>query len=367
MSRRPSPARLLAYLSIVAVPLAGCEQREGSVPAPPAASTPSAPTTTPPPSSSSAAPAAAEPLPTGAWHLATLQLPREPEVAIEAGPQYTIEFAAGRVSGQADCNRYTGGYEQPSAGRLQFGLFAATLAACPPPSRAPDFMRVLGSATRYELRGERLVLTADDGAALTFAREAPVASAAPEVGRTFAFECAGDLSFTVRTGAGEVAVWAPRALGGRYAVLSLTRSASGARYEEGDFSFWNKGELATFELAGQTYVDCRSNPRQVPWADAARRGATFRALGQEPSWNLEVHRDRLVLVTDLGTETAEFPYADPVVAGSRTTYRSTGGELVAVIERQACVDTMSGDVFEASATLTVTGGTLRGCGRFLAP
>jgi uncharacterized membrane protein len=112
-------------------------------------------------------------------------------------------------------------------------------------------------------------------------------------------------------------------------------------------------------------VDCRSNPRQVPWADAARRGATFRALGNEPSWNLEVHRDRLVLVTDLGTEQAEFPYTDPVVEGTRTTYRSTGGELVAVVERQTCVDTMSGEGFEARATLTVPGGTLRGCGRFL--
>jgi putative lipoprotein len=297
-----------------------------------------------------------------------LQLPREPEIAIEPGPSYTIEFSAGRVSGQADCNRYTGGYEQPSTGRLRFGLFAATLAACPPPSRAPDFMRVLGTATRYELRGERLVLSADDGGVLAFAREAPAAAVAipaPEVGRTFVFECAGDLSFTVRTGPGEVAVWAPSSLGGRYAVLSQSRAASGARYEEGDFVFWNKGDLATFELAGQTYADCRSNPRQVPWADAARRGATFRALGNEPSWNLEVHRDRLVLVTDLGTERAEFPYSDPVVEGARTTYRSAGGELVAVVERQPCVDTMSGEGFEASVTLTVTGGTLRGCGRFL--
>jgi putative lipoprotein len=250
---------------------------------------------------------------------------------------------------------------------VQFGVFAATRAACPPASHEPDFMRLLGTATRYELRNERLVLIGDDGGQLTFAREPPAApvAAASEVGRTFVFECAGQLRFTVRTGPGEVAVWVPRELGGRYAVLSQSRAASGARYEEGDLVFWNKGELATFELAGQTYTDCPSNPREVPWADAARRGAIFRALGNEPSWNLEVHRDQLVLVTDLGTERAEFPYADPVVAGPRTTYRSAGGELVVVVERQACVDTMSGDGFEASATLTVPGGTLRGCGRFL--
>lgn len=356
MQRRRSLARTCSSISIVAVTLAGCEPPQDRAPEAPAAPTPA----------QAELPSEQAAMPAGIWHLATLQLPREPEVTVEAGQSYTVEFAAGRVSGQADCNRYTGGYEQPAPGRLEFGLFAATLAACPPPSRAPDYMRLLGSATRHELRGEQLLLITDDGGVLTFTRDAPApVAAAPEVGRTFVFECAGDLSFTVRTGPGEVAVWAPRSLGGRYAVLSQSRVASGARYEEGDFVFWNKGDLATFELAGQTYADCGSNPRQVPWADAARRGAIFRALGNEPSWNLEVHADRLVLVTDLGTERAEFPYSDPIVEGARTTYRSAGGELVAVVERQACVDTMSGEVFEASATLTVTGGTLRGCGRFL--
>ena len=360
MKRRSTAARWRHCVWPVAVALAGCEAPDGEGPA-------TTPVETPTQATGQNA-AAASSVPAGVWHLVTLQLPREDEIAVEAGQSFTMELAAGRVSGQADCNRYTGGYEQPGPGRLKFGMFAATLAACAPPSRAPDFMRILGAATRYEPRGEQLMLTTDDGGVLIFAREppaAPVVAAAPEVGRTFVFECAGDLSFTVRTGPGEVAVWAPSSLGGRYAVLSQSRPASGARYEESDFVFWNKGDLATFELAGQTYSDCRSNPRQVPWADAARRGAIFRALGNEPSWNLEVHSDRLVLVTDLGTERAEFPYLDPVVEGTRTTYRSAGGELVAVVERQACVDTMSGDGFEASATLTVSGGTLRGCGRFL--
>jgi len=359
MTRRPRAARLLLpSVWIVAVVLAGCESPEGRAPDAPTSAAQA------PGNTNDAATTAS--VPAGIWHLATLRLPNEPAAPVEAGQSYTLELEAGRASGRADCNRYTGGFEQPGPGRLKFGLFAATLAACPPPSRASDFMRLLGAATRYEVRGGELELMGDDGGTLVFAREPPAeAVAAPEVGRTFVFECAGDLSFTVRTGPGEVAVWAPSSLGGRYAVLSQARAASGARYEEGDFVFWNKGDLATFELAGQTYVDCRSNPRQVPWADAARRGATFRALGNEPSWNLEVHSDRLVLVTDLGTEQVEFPYSDPIVEGTRTTYRSVGGELVAVVERQTCVDTMSGEGFEASATLTVPGGTLRGCGRFL--
>ena len=154
-------------------------------------------------------------------------------------------------------------------------------------------------------------------------REPLQAAAAPEVGRTFVFDCDGDVSFTMRTGPGEMALWAPASLGGAYHVLSLTRSASGARYEEGDTVFWNKGDLATIEIGGQRYVDCRSNPSKVPWADAARRGATFRALGNEPSWYVEIFPERLAIVTELGANRAELPHGGPVVDGGRTTYRST--------------------------------------------
>jgi putative lipoprotein len=202
------------------------------------------------------------------------------------------------------------------------------------------------------------------GAAPDAGTPSQAAAAAPEVGRTFVFDC-DDLSFTVRTGAGEVALWMPATLGGRYLVLSLTQTASGARYEEGDTAFWSKGDLATFEVAGRTYLDCRSNPRKVPWADAARRGVVFRALGNEPSWNLEIDKDRLVLFTDFGATRSETPYA-AVPAGAKTTYRGSGEtQLVAVVERRACSDSMSGEAFEAAATVTFEDKILYGCGRFL--
>jgi uncharacterized membrane protein/heat shock protein HslJ len=362
-NRRQRVAGRYPYVWIVAAALGGCESPDDTAVA---AGEAAAETGTPVPSTGQDAVAAAESVPGGVWHLVTLQLPQQPEVAIDAAQAYTIEFAAGRVSGQAHCNRYTGGYQEPAPARLALTPFAATLAACLPPSHADAFMRLIGTVTRYQLRGEQLLLTSDDGGVLIFAREpSPAVAAAPEVGRTFVFVCDGELAFTVRTGPGEVAVWVPAQLGGRYAVLAATPAASGARYQEGDLVFWNKGEVATFELAGQTFADCRSNPQRVPWADAARRGALFRALGNEPSWNLEIHRDRLVLVTDFGEQRAEWPYADPVVAGARTTYRSVAGELVVVIDRQACVDTMSGEGFEASTLVTVNGTTFRGCGRFL--
>jgi putative lipoprotein len=201
---------------------------------------------------------------------------------------------------------------------------------------------------------------------LTFVRAVEQAAAAPEVGRTFVYDCDGDVSFTVRTGADEVALWAPASLGGIYLVLSRSRAASGAQYREGDTLFWSKGDLATIELGGQRFVDCRSSPSKVPWADAKRRGATFRGLGQEPGWFVEIFPDRLALVTDYGTNRTEGKHAVPVVEAGRTTYRTAEGRAVTiVIDRQACADIMSGEPFEAAVTATVDNRTLKGCGRFL--
>jgi putative lipoprotein len=318
----------------------------------------------------------------GAWVLVTYQAESGFEEAVAANERYTIEFTAdGRVAGQADCNRYTGAYSEPAPGRLAMGAnMAVTMAACPPASRSPEYLRAVGAATRYELVGGELKLFGG-GDALTFARapanEIPEAgpdapaepqASVPEVGRTVVYDCGADVSFTVRTGPGEVALWAPASLGSAYAVLASTPAASGARYADGDTVYWNRGELASFEIGGRRYVDCRANPAKVPWADAARRGVVFRGLGQEPAWNVEIERERkIVLVTDYGATRTEVAHAEPRVEDARTTYRSAAAAtaLTVVVERRACADSMSGEAFEAAVTVTLADRLLYGCGRFL--
>jgi putative lipoprotein len=95
---------------------------------------------------------------------------------------------------------------------------------------------------------------------------------------------------------------------------------------------------------------------------------TLRALGHEPEWTFEVQgTDRLIVVTQLGTARTEIAYTAPTVAGTTQTYRTTGfgHELVAAVTRAPCTDSMSGEAFDASVTLTLDGVTYRGCGRFL--
>jgi heat shock protein HslJ len=92
--------------------------------------------------------------------------------AMRAEPPYTIEFAAdGSVSGWAHCNRYSGRYKQGEAGQLS--LSAVTIRrpeVCTPPSRADEFLRALDRATRFELRGEQLLLVYGVGGELAFAQ-----------------------------------------------------------------------------------------------------------------------------------------------------------------------------------------------------
>jgi uncharacterized lipoprotein YbaY/uncharacterized membrane protein/membrane-bound inhibitor of C-type lysozyme len=318
---------------------------------------------------SAAPPAAAGSLTAWSWRLTTIQQPGESPDAVDREPAYTIEFGADlRYGGRVHCNRYMGAYELPEPGRIVMSAGAATLAACPEPSIGGEYLRAVAAAMSYEIDGETLRLRFADGGVLTFTRDAdPSAGATAESppGRTFVFDCDDNVRFTVRTGPGEVALWAPAAVGGQYRVLSAIPAASGARYGDEDAVFWNRGETALIEIGGRTFEDCRSNHAEVPWVDAARRGVTFRAVGNEPSWYVEVFPDKLAVVTELGTRRVELPYATSTTAGRATTYRATGVPTSVLVERRPCNDSMSGEVFEAAVTVTLQDRVLHGCGRSL--
>jgi len=305
----------------------------------------------------------------GAWRLVSIRRPDGADETVPAEPPYTIEFGDdGRYSGQAHCNRHMGAYALQGNGRLSLTAGAATLAACPEPSIDGELLRALGGVERYEVSADRLLLIYDGTGVLTFALDAErVAAVFPETGRTHVFDCAPGIRFTVRTGPGEIALWPPESVGGRYTVLGAAASDSGTRYEDGDDVVVLEDDRATFQIAGQRFEDCEPNQRAVPWADAARRGVTFRAIGNEPAWHIEVFPMTLTMTTNLGADRAELAFEEPLVEGPRTTYRAAGDghELVAVIERTPCVDAMSGEPFEATATVTFDGETFRGCGRFL--
>ncbi len=106
----------------------------------------------------------------------------------------------------------------------------------------------------------------------------------------------------------------------------------------------------------------------APWEEARRRGATFRAVGNEPGWYVEVFADSLVLAASYGEEVYRFTEVTTSPAGAEPfVYRaaSEGHALTVTHSAAPCRDAMSGQPFETTATVTLDGQTFRGCGRVL--
>ena len=104
------------------------------------------------------------------------------------------------------------------------------------------------------------------------------------------------------------------------------------------------------------------------WQQAKLRGVSFRAVGQEPGWLLEIsHGEEILLVTDYGQNRLELPYVEPAVsqAQRRTQFVVGSPETVIEIRGEPCRDSMSGEEFTTAVTVERPDRTLHGCGRAL--
>lgn len=191
----------------------------------------------------------------------------------------------------------------------------------------------------------------------------PVAGFTPDarpLGRTLVYEC-NAYDFIARLGPGEMAIW----LEDRYVILSQVRSASGVHYQEGDISFWMKGDEAMLAVGGNHYSNCHLNPRRAPWEDARRRRVDFRAVGNEPGWHLEVQLGRqLLFVADYGMQRILLENPVEEVEGSFRRYLAGKGlqALVAEVLDEPCADTMSGDRYPNRVRVLFKDKLFEGCG-----
>lgn len=111
-----------------------------------------------------------------------------------------------------------------------------------------------------------------------------------------------------------------------------------------------------------------ARPGGNPWDDAQRRGVAFRATGNEPGWYFELAKNReAMLVTDMGAKRNRFPALDILREDGLTSYMGSGegGAIRVRVRPEPCTDTMSGEVFEATVTVTFNDTELQGCGRTL--
>ena len=287
--------------------------------------------------------------------------------------RFTVAFTGdGRFTGQADCNRYGGTFRADSTGDLVLTNPSTTIAACAPPSSSRAFFGTLNQVVGFGTADGRLTLRGADGSALVFEREA-VAMLPQETGRTQVFVCGDDVQFTTRTGPGEIAVWLPPRFGRPYLVLGQVRAASGSKYQDGPVTVWTRGEQALLEVDGETFTGCANDPQRAVWEDAKLSGWDFRAVGQEPGWELRMRRDletavgqRARFVYDYGQQEATLVPREQATEGRRTVFRGSstdGRPFEMTLEVRSCSDAMSGETYETTVTVTLGGETFRGCGR----
>ncbi|MEX1993236.1 MAG: META domain-containing protein [Steroidobacteraceae bacterium] len=348
-----------------------------------------------------------------AWRLESLA-----GAAVQGGSQPTLEFASdGRASGNGSCNRFHG-VVTVEGDRIQFGGIAATRMACAEAARMQQeevYFAALQAAERFEMDAETLRIYATDRpeplrfvatqataqAAGNSIQRAPAAAAMPSP--TGIWTVVGHhLPGASARGADEVSM--------RYGeTLRLSARAAivpGARCESPGYMArrvpTNQFLADEFKLAPDSLpplaarsqiqvmdVTCSGAPwtafgarlieidrdrALAPWDGvffALRRDRDFRALGQEPGWQLEMRMgSEMRLTYDYGKGTAVTPAARVQVDssnGTRTYHAVSGGnDLRVVIVPVACADSMSGRPFAATVSVTLNGRTFRGCGEELA-
>ena len=187
--------------------------------------------------------------------------------------------------------------------------------------------------------------------------------AAPIVApKTYVFICSDSLAYTVRASEAEAWLFHPAGTH-RLAAAPVER---GARYSDGIFELRIENELAQLGESGGSLLSCRNDPRRAVWERAKLDGADFRAVGNEPGWNLEILAGtRIQLVADYGASRVEVPLPEPTIDHEARRTRWDAGEILLEVIGRPCCDSMSGESFETEVNVHWRGRTLRGCGRAL--
>ncbi len=151
-------------------------------------------------------------------------------------------------------------------------------------------------------------------------------------------------------------------------VLAHQPAASGAKYLGERIMVWLKGDEVLMEVDGQRVGPCKVSNLQSILTKAWRSGTDFWAVGNEPSWNLVMGRERVILLTELGQKSMEFPglgkeIFDPRNPNGHYSFlNDENHELKIEILPGLCTDTMSGEPFVASVKLVLDGKEMSGCG-----
>jgi putative lipoprotein len=178
------------------------------------------------------------------------------------------------------------------------------------------------------------------------------------------FSCGDAFRFSLRAEGPTATLFLPDTT----VTLERTASAVGQRYTRAGVELWHDVHEATLGVDQSVFENCRLQDGADPWTEARLRGVSFRAIGQEPGWVLDIlPGHRLDLIADYGARTVHAQAAPPVSRDGTLYYHATTIEhdLRVRLHPGQCADVMSGETFRWSVQVVLDGVTLTGCGRRL--
>ena len=111
-----------------------------------------------------------------------------------------------------------------------------------------------------------------------------------------------------------------------------------------------------------TSPDVDTDRARAIWEQARERGVSFRGVGQEPGWLLELTGERALFEYDYGERRLEVSALERALGPEGETVLRADGLVITIVERE-CLDTMSGEEFPSTVTVTLEDRSFAGCGR----
>ena len=346
-----------------------------------------------------------------AWRLENLA-----GAAVPDSTQPTLEFAPdGRASGNGSCNRFNG-VVTVAGNTIRFDGIAATRKACAEAvMRQEDvYFAALRQAESFEVEGEilRIYATGRPEPLRFAAMKATAERPAQSIERVAATETPALTGIWTVVGhhLPDTSAMSDDQARARYGEsIRLTGSSatsSGARCGEPRYAARRveaapylasefklpSGSLkplaardqihlmevscggARWNALGARLLEIDADRVLAPWDGVffeLRRDRDFRALGQEPGWQLEIRKGaEMRFIYDYGKNMAVTPASRAQVdsnSGTRTYHAvAEANDLRVVIVPVPCTDVMSGRPYPVTVSVTLNGRTFRGCGEELA-
>jgi len=141
------------------------------------------------------------------------------------------------------------------------------------------------------------------------------------------------------------------------------------------YAYQNNAQAQVSKKEQQSYQKALKREQAIAkhdvWHAAKLKGASFRAIGQEPAWLIEFYpNEKIYLSRSYGEIIQSFKYQAPVT--DKVKRRSvfildieSESQGKVIIEGKPCTDIMSGENFETTVTVVIDEQVLKGCGKAL--